>query len=389
MRYEEQKRQRMLRYTTTPKYQFDFPFTDVEVIQDACHILLTYLHHSHGAITGDVMKVDNFFKTFIPTFFGLDRDTFLKRMSDVNNDTPPSEENEDEQPAYDEANVQRGRRAVNGKKGTLLRGVLERGQNGKQGRKEKEGSSALESKESTPDITSIEEDSTTPVDTPSEQPSRLDIAEHRWMEYPTAGNSRHRPNIAFNEVFTRDTFNLYANPNIFCLMRTFELLYERLAHLKEDELQVHKDVQRAKSFKPAFDLKLADKSPSEFFSDTSANANYYSQILKKCEDIARGEDEMSHIEETFRRFYMVHGWALYNFDKMLGAILRFAAAIVGNDNKDKSSDIINLFYKNRKESETTFQTEIDYRKQVEKLVKEENNFRIGYVRTSKMLLTYH
>ncbi|MCJ1377531.1 Transcriptional regulatory protein sin3 [Xylographa soralifera] len=378
MRYEEQKRQRLLRYATTPKHQFDFPFNDVEVIQDACHLLLTYLHHSHGAITGDVMKVDTFVKTFIPTFFGLDRDTFLKRMSDVNNDTPPSEENEDEQPTYDEANVQRGRRAVNGKKGTLLRGVLERGQNGKLGRKDKEGSSALESKESTPDITSVEEDSTTPVDTPSEQPSRLDISEHRWMEYPTTGNSRHKPNIAFNEVFARDTFHLYANPNIYCFMRTFELLYERLAHLKEDEPQVHSNVQRAKSFKPAFDLKLADKSPSEFFSDTSANANYYSQILKKCEDIARGEDEMSHIEETFRRFYMVHGWALYNFDKMLGAILRFVSTILGNDNKDKSGDIINLFYRNRKESETTFQTEIDYRKQVEKLSKEENPYRIGY-----------
>ncbi|MCJ1395289.1 Transcriptional regulatory protein sin3 [Xylographa bjoerkii] len=379
MKYEEQKRQRLLRYTTTPKYQFDFPFNDVEVIQDACHLLLTYLHHSHGAITGDVMKVDNFIKTFIPTFFGLDRDTFLKRMSDVNDDTPPSEEIEDEQPTYDEANVQRGRRAVNGKKGTLLRGVLERGQNGKQqGRKDKEGSSALESKESTPDITSVEEDSTTPVDTPSEHPSRLDIAEHRWMEYPATGNSRHRQNIAFNEVFVRDTFNLYANSHIYAFMRTFELLYERLARLKEDESQVHSIVQRAKSFKPAFDLKLADKSPSEFFSDTTANANYYIQILKKCEDIARGEDEMSHIEETFRRFYMVHGWALYNFDKMLSAILRFASTILGNDSKDKSGDIINLFYKNRKESETTFQTEIDYRKQAEKLSKEENPYRIGY-----------
>ena len=383
MRCEEQKRQRLLKYTSPPKHQFDFAFDDVEVIHDACHLLLTYLHHAHGVVTGDVMKVDTFIKTFIPTFFGLDRDAFLKRMSDVNNDTPPSEENEDEQPIYEEASIQRGRRAVNGKKGTLLRGVLERGQNGKLGRKDKEGSSALESKESTPDITSIEEDSTTPIDTPSEQASRLDISEHRWMEYPTFGNSRHRPNIAFNEVFVRDAFNLYANPHIYCFMRTFEFLYERLAHLKEDEPQVHVNVQRAKSFKPAFDLKLADKSPSEFFSDTSPSANYYKQILKKCEDIARGEDEMSQIEETFRRFYMVHGWALYNFDKMLGAILRFVSTILGNDTKDKSSDIINLFYRNRKESETTFQTEIDYRKQVEKLSKEETSFRIGYVRISK------
>ncbi|MCJ1477564.1 Transcriptional regulatory protein sin3 [Lambiella insularis] len=377
-RYEEQKRQRLVRWNATPKYQFDFAFDDVEVIQDACHLLLTYLHNSHGMNNGESMKVENFFKVFIPTFFGLDRDAFQKRMSDINRDTPPSEDADDDQPVYEETLVQRGRRAVNGKKGTLLRGVLERGQHGKQGQKDKEGSSALESKESTPDITSLDEDSVTPTDTPSEHPTRLDIAEHRWMDYPTTGSTRHRQSVSFNELFPRDMFNLYANPNIYCFIRTFELLYERLAHIKQDELRVHNDVQRAKAFKPAFDLKLADKSPSEFFSDTSAHANYYNQVLKQMESIARGEDEMTHLEETLRRFYMAHAWALYNFDKMLGAILRFAASILGNDNKDKSIDIVNVFYKNRKDIETTFQAELDYRKQAEKLAKDDSLYRIGY-----------
>ena len=375
-RYEEQKRQRLLKWTTTPKHQFEYAFNDVEVIQDACHLLLTFLHHAHSGNNGDQMKVENFFKTFIPTFFEIDRETFQKRMSDINNDTPPSEEADEDQPSYDENTSQRGRRAVNGKKSNLLRGVLERRQHGKQG-KDKEGSAALESKESTPDVTSIDEDSITPADTPSENMGKVDTGEHRWMELN--GNVHNKRNISYNVPRPRVSFNLYANLNIYCFMRMFELLYERLARIKEDEHQVHIDVQRTKSFKPAFDLRLADKSPSEFFSDTSSGANYYRQILKMCEGFAKGEDEMNHIEETLRRFYMVHGWALYNFDKMLAAIIRFALQIVVSDSKDRSSDIINLFYRDRKHHENTQQMEMDYRKQVEKLIKDGDTYRIGYV----------
>ena len=98
-----------------------------------------------------------------------------------------------------------------------------------------------------------------------------------------------------------------------------------------------------------------------------------------CEDISRGDDDMTHLEDTLRRFYMVHGWQLYNFDKMLAAIIRFAQSILANDAKDKSGDIINLFYKNRRDVETTHQTEIDYRKQVERIAKDGDIYRLVYV----------
>ena len=64
---------------------------------------------------------------------------------------------------------------------------------------------------------------------------------------------------------------------------------------------------------------------------------------------------------------------------MLAAMLRFALQILVSDNKDKSLDIINLFYKDRKEDETTHQAELTYRKQVEKLTKEGDIYRIRYV----------
>ena len=369
----------MISWMNISKYQFEYFFNDVDVIQDACHILLTYLHHAHAGNAGDQSKTQTFFKTCIPAFFGLDKELFQQRMSDIYDVSPPNEEVEDDAPTAEDSNVGRGRRGVNGRKSNLLRGVLDRGQAGKSGRKDKESSAVSESKDTTPDPMSMDEDSATQMETPSEQPSHVDATEHRWMEHPSDGNARNKQSIKHNQPFKRDTFNLYANLNIYCFMRMFELLYERLLKIKMSEEQVHEDIRRAKAFKPAHELKLADKTPSDFFADTSLRANYYQQIVRMCEDIIKGEMDMNHLEDTLRRFYLQHGWQLYGFDKLLAAIIRFALNILVSDSKDKSSDIMNLFYKNRKESETTYQAEMDYRKQVEKLAKDGDIYRIAYV----------
>ena len=64
---------------------------------------------------------------------------------------------------------------------------------------------------------------------------------------------------------------------------------------------------------------------------------------------------------------------------MLSGISRFAGGIFNTDPKDKSSDIVNLFFKERDKSETTHNQEIQYRKQVEKLIKEGDIYRITFV----------
>ncbi len=378
VKYEEQRalRQRSQRNEAVPKYQFLYNFSDIEVIQDACHLILTHLHHAYVGNAADQAKLENFFKTFIPAFFDLDRDSFNRKMNDVYDTSPPNEEAEDDLVPNDEQSAGRGRRAVNGKKANLLRGVLERGQNGKSNHKGKEDQ---DSKESTPDVLSMDEDTATSMDTPSEQPVRVDAAEHRWMEHPSTGNRGNRQDIDHNQPYKRDSFNLYASSNIYCFFRMYEMLYERLANLKANEKSVHEDVRRAKIPKPAHDLKLVDKTPSDLFYDVSPNANYYRQVVRMCEDVTKERVDIIHLEETLRRFYMQNGWQLYSFDKMLVAMVRFAWQILVSDNKDKSLEIINLFYKDRKETETTHQAELTYRKQVEKLTKDADIYRITYV----------
>ena len=344
------------------KYQHEYNFDDVDLIYDMCHLILTYCHNagSQGSAI-DGPRVESFFNTFIPTFFDLDPDVFQRKMSDIDVGSPPNEEVDDDVAAEDSAPT-RGRRAANGRKGNLLRGVLDRKQ------KDRDDSAMRDSKETTPDVGSMDED----LDTPSDEAVRNDPAGHRWTEVPRAP-------IKGDEPFKRDSFNLYAGTHIFCFFRLFEICCERFSHIKANEAVVHEDVRRSKSFKPADELNMVDKRPEDYFNDVNPNANFYRQTLGQCESVVKGQLDQSQLEDTLRRFYIQQGWRLYSFEKMLNACARYAMQILVSDNKDKSLEIVHLFYKDRKEDETTHDAEMSYRRQVEKLSKDSDIYRITYV----------
>ena len=197
-----------------------------------------------------------------------------------------------------------------------------------------------------------------------------------------------------DEPYERDEFNLYANANVYCFFRLFETLYSRLLAIKENEAEVHEDVRRAMGEngqppRAAISLKMIDKLPSDFFVDVGPKTSYYRQIITMCEEILSGTLDLSHLEDTLRRFYMKNGWQLYTIDRLLAAINRFIMNILGSDAKDKSTDIINLFYKDRERGETTRTQERHYRKQVQKLVKEGEVYRIRYVSCSIKAPVHH
>lgn len=355
--------------TQVPRYQLEYDFKDVDVIHDACHLLLTHLHHGFVGNETDKERLEKFLTTFIPTFFDIDSDRFADRMSDIYDSTPSNEEIEEDITNNEESSTGRGRKSGGGRKANgLLREVFGRG---RQGHKDE---SVMESKETSPDQ-SHDEDTPASTGTPTENAPRVDEAEHRWMSHPSTGNQA----ADLNKPFERQDFHLYASLNIYCFFRVFQMLYERLRNIKSNEEKVKADVQSANISKAAYDLDLIEKKPSDYFADVSPAANFYHQILTMCEDVIKGEEDLGALEEALRRFYMSKGWLLFSFDKMLSALLRFALSILVSDNKDKSLDIINLFYKDRKEDETTHQAELTYRKQVEKLTKDGDVYRIRYV----------
>lgn len=378
MKSDEQKMQSIPKWDTLPKYQFLYDFDDEEVIMDCCHLILTYLRHAYNGNAVDQPRLENFIKTFFATFFDIDSDIFQQRMSDIYDTTPPNEEVEDDPLGVDDQGIMRGRRVITGRKGTLLRGVLER-QPGNSNLRDENGLPLSE--DTTPDVFSVDEDIIASIETPTDAPVRPDSTEYRWMEHPTTGNTHNRQILNYNEPFKRDNYNLYATANIYCFFRMFQMLYERFVNLKANEKEVHEYMQRSKLPKAAHELRLIEKKPIDMWLDVGPDADYYHQVVRMCGDAVKNELDSSALDDYLRQFYTRNGWQLFNYEKMVGALLRFALQILVSDNKDKSLDIINLFYKDRKDSETTHQSELTYRKQVERLGRDCDLFRIRYVST--------
>ncbi len=376
VRYEEQKRHRELGNVSTSNYQFIYSFEDLDVVLDASQLVLTYAEQGHLT---DYPRLISFIKEFIPLFFGLDPVKFEQHIANSSGSSPPDEEMEDEAPASEGGQSPRSRRG-NGKRSDLLRNVLERGRNGTTPRGAKE-ESAFSSRGSTPEISSaMEEDVSGEADSPNEP---ADVRIDRWLEHPSGGNFANNRDIMPNQPYKRHTYNMYCNLSIYCFFRMFVVLYERLSNLKQNEQDVHENVRQAKAAKPALELKMVDKLPQDFFADTSPSANYYQQVLRMFEDQIKGDLDMNHIEETLRRYYLQTGWQLYTFDRLLSALVRFAIALLGNDSKDKTWEIYQLFKKDRVREETTHQDELNYRKQVEKYSKDGDVYKITFVSRSR------
>ncbi|KAF2013402.1 hypothetical protein BU24DRAFT_236899 [Aaosphaeria arxii CBS 175.79] len=369
VRYEEQKRMQEIQELPQPDYQFAFSFKDEDVLIDVARLILAYAENNTGV---DFAKVVPFIKEFVPLFFGIDSTKFDQRVQSFARDSSSNESGEDTPSAEEDTS----NRSQKQKKGDLRRGVLDpRGKS----RKEKEDSTASASRDTTPDVTSAaEEEAAESSNSNGNGNGTGERSSARWVEHsaqPTALGDRE---LEHDEPYRRTVYNMYANSPIYCFFRMFVYLYERLLKLKENEDEVRETVTRALVHKPAHDLKMLDKQPSDFFKDTSPTANYYQQILDLLQEQILSEVDMATIEETLRRYYLQCGWQMYSFDRLMGSLVRFSLAVVSHDNKEKTQDIYNLFRKDRVNEVTTHKQEIGYRKAVEKFAKDADTYRIAY-----------
>ena len=369
-KYEERKKIRESGIQM-PKHQLEYIFTDPEVIFDACHLLLVFNHSGQSGIaTPDQDRIAAFLKDFIPVFFNLDRNQLVEYMEDVSQKAVKNDSGEE----GDDVAAPKPRYF---KKSELLRRGLVDRRNGK------EGSVLSGSKESTPAPAQSDAEAD---DTQAGVEVFADVTERRWMEHPRDGNLARHQQFNLDEPYERDTYQLYANNNIYVFFRLFQMIYSRLLAIKHGEEGVHEAVARYMGYgqeaKPAVSLKMIDKLPTDFFKDVSPSANYYKQIVQFCEDTVIGDMDLVQLEDTLRRFYMHCGWQLYTVDKLVSSTIKAVHVILGSDSKDKSTDIINLFFKDREKDETTRAQELQYRKHVQKLVKDGEIYRIGYVSTS-------
>ncbi|KAI9699199.1 MAG: Transcriptional regulatory protein sin3 [Bogoriella megaspora] len=379
VRWEEQQRHRLSQYQSVPTYQLDYYHTDADVILDVCSLLIRYLKVKEQ---GDVAAPIALVKELLPLYLGLDSKEFQQSLGRRRASLSPTGENEDSSPAPDDTSSRA--RKTNGKKDDLRRGVLERGRSGRPARREKEDSAAASSRGSSPDVTSGIDDDITAANGPEPKAEPVDdVGPEKWVEHPIEGNAFNMRNIRPEEPYNRESYHLYANEIIYSFFRLFFTLYDRLKQLKDSEQEVHKIVDRAMEPKPAIDLHMIDKLPTDWFYEVGPNANYYFQVLRMMHETIPNEMDTSHLEETLRRYYLQMGYQLYHLNGTNGHLAHLAKYAKemspgDNNNKDRSSDILQFFKKDRVREQTTHQDELNYRRQVEKCVKEKDIYRFTF-----------
>lgn len=370
-KYEEAKKKRE-NGETAKRYHLEYKFEDVEVIVDTTRLMLVTLAHDrndrNGFTQSDQDRVRAWILDFVPRFFGLNSEEFAESMRFEVSDPIVDQDGNDS----DEAGPRRGRKVP------LFRRIFDK-RNGNT-------DSAMNSKESTP-LPTTEHDMD--VD---EEPASEDIEEERplpvWINLTYAPGGTPQERVPLEEVYDHTTFNLYANANIYCFFRMFEMLYSRLLGIKNSESHVREAIRRQigseERKKVAVELRMIDKGPEYFFGSLKATSShhYYYEMIQMIGELMQGTTEMSHLEETLRRYYNKTGWQLYTVDKLLTHLLRFVANILLGDFKDKSVDITNLFFKDRERAESTRRQELEYRKQVQNMSKDKEGeiYAISYVR---------
>ena len=379
-KYEERKKDREAGIGQ-PKHQLEYSFKDKDVILDAAHLVLVAVENDRGTYnTADQTRISVVLKDFISGFFGLDRDSFNAFMSDIHDNDASNADMEDGI-ISDEPSSSKPRNPNLRKVDFLRRGVLER-------RNGMESSVFSGSKESTPAAGVMSDAELEDEGGAIVRPDSAD-GDRKWIKHEYRSNEHPRRPYELQEAFPHTIFNLYCNANIYCFFRLFETLYSRLLSIKNNEVSVHEIIVKAmgenEPKKPALDLRMIDKLPTDFFYDVSTEANYYRQIIQMCEEVAGNVLDLAHLEDTLRRFYLQSGWQLYTIDKLLSAIIRFIMNILSGDSKDKSTDILNLFNKDRERNETSRANELQYRKQVEKMIKDGEMYRVTYVSTLRFI----
>lgn len=384
-KHEVQRRQRTTKGRFS-KHQFTYEFKDLDVVLDVLRIMILYTTSSGSVNSSDSerRRVCNFFEKFISAFFDISYQSVVERMADIDRGTPDDELDE---PA--ELPNGRGRKAPNSKKADLRRGVLDRGRNGAKAHGLK-NDSASGSKESTPDVDSMIEDDAVEA---LEDQAITEVSNERWAAAPGAVVSRGiKPLVAedvemrADQPFKRDWYSLYSNQNIFVFFSIFQTLYRRFKDIKDSEEDAAQEGLQSREWKPARELGLINVMNE--IPELAPGETYYSRTLMLVDELITSEVEQSKYEDYLRRHYLKKGWQLYTVTDLLKSLCRLGTLCASQDTKEKTPDLIEQFYHDRESKETSFNTEINLRKQADKYIKDGDLFLIRWVSRQREVIVH-
>lgn len=383
-KHEEQRRERALKGKAA-RHQIVWDFNNKDVVLELLRLMMLYSMHNGQHSTQEKERILDFLETFIPAFFDLPEEMTQDKLPKMQPDSG-EEEIDDSTPAE----LTNGRRR-NGKKGDLLRGVLDPGRNGSvKPRSQKEDSTQSGSKETTPDVGSANEEEM--GDAP-EEAAIPEVSNERWMPTIPKPVVVGGDNALLDEggelkadgFFTRPWYNFFCNQTIFVFFSIFQTLYVRLLDIKDSQELVAGAIERLNRPKPARDIGFTENSVS-FFESTDEPEVFWPKTVELIEEYVTGDVDENRYQDVLRHYYLKNGWKLYTIQDLLKTLCRLALTCSSTDAKEKTPDLIHQYLSSRDKEETSYQTEISARKFAEKCVKDGDIFVICWVCFTSFLI---
>ncbi|GAA5869035.1 hypothetical protein JCM3774_002456 [Rhodotorula dairenensis] len=177
----------------------------------------------------------------------------------------------------------------------------------------------------------------------------------------------------------RKAYNVFANSTLYCMLRLFQVLQQRLTQLRNAAavLAVPPEPQpitptHVPSLSPALSY-----APAKGAGWPESSDFYYRRALALCEKMFEGAIDQLAFEEALRRVMATNGYLLFTVDRTLTSILKLSLTAVSDA---KTRDLIGLLREDRSHPDRSTHTQqIAYRTQAEAIIgSEENLYRIEF-----------
>ncbi|KAK7470657.1 hypothetical protein VKT23_002080 [Stygiomarasmius scandens] len=344
---------------TRPRHQLEFVLDEMQVLQDALKLTISFLDRMQGQVNAAERKrIETFLRSFVPLFFILDPVPFNTAFQVAGEGVADAELSDDGGSVADETEAAvsskgRGRKSgISALSGGDLRKKLLKSEQAKSSRKTRAQEAA------SPSVSRL----ASPAPTEDER-----IAEGQGGR----------------KVAKKATF--FTNTSFYVLLRLLEVLYARLALFKNSAQKLAVDPE-SRAENPVVASLGANSGPSGLANDERKHtaAHYYDLMLESCERLFDNELEQSMFEDQMRDMFGIKdAYKIFTVDKVIAAIIKQVQNIIADS---KSQDLLEGLKRDCTNGSLTNQEQISSRRNAEKILgPDENLFRIDWLSESKTL----
>ncbi|KAJ2999620.1 Transcriptional regulatory protein sin3 [Globomyces sp. JEL0801] len=170
----------------------------------------------------------------------------------------------------------------------------------------------------------------------------------------------------------RESYTLYANNNLYCLFRLYQMLYSRLCKMKEvsDSLYGVKPRSEEKN-QVAVELGFRKENTVSL-----TEKDRFSELMKDINLFVNSEMESNDFEDKVRDLFWTSGYIIFTVDKLVQAIVKQLQTVAMDS---KSLELITLYGRDREKSNNPVRQEALYRLGAETIIQDDSIYRLEYV----------